>query len=143
MTHIRELYSKTRNIPTATLFKDNQNAPVHLASPRRDSKALLLLIMAIGLLATVPVWAQASDTGTIHGFIRGPEGATVNLRSMGTSPGHASVVSITGPDGGYSFDNLGISNEYIVTVLFDQTNHSSVILIERARMSSMNIRADA
>ena len=137
MTKIRELHSKTRNIPTSTLFvDDNQNCPVHLDSPRRDSKALLLLIMAIGLLATVPVWAQASDTGSINGFIRGPEGviegATVSLRAMGTSPGHASIESITGPDGSYSFEDLGISNEYIINIVFDQTNHSKAVIIEDA-----------
>lgn len=136
MTHIRELYSKTRNIPTANLFKDNQNGPVHLIRPRRDSKTILLLIMVIGLLATPPVRAQSSDPGSINGFITGPEGAiegaTVSLRSMGTSPGHASIVSITGPDGGYSFEDLVISNGYIINIVFGQTNHSKAVTIEEA-----------
>lgn len=98
------------------------------------SKTLFLIIIAFSLLTMVPARSQIDDPGSLHGLILGTEGAIegakVSLRSIGTSPGHASIESITGPDGSYSFEDLVISNGYIVSVIFDQTNHSRVILIE-------------
>jgi hypothetical protein len=83
-----------------------------------------------------PARAQTNDIGSLNGFITGPkgaiEGAKVSLRSEGTSLGHASIDFITGSDGSYSFEDLVISNGYIVSILFDQTNHSRVIFIEDA-----------
>ena len=136
MIQVRGLPSRTRNIPSRTFFNDNRMGQTPLRSRVTDLKTLFLIIISISLLTMAPARAQTNDPGSLHGFILGTdgaiEGATVSLRSEGTSPGHASIDFITGSDGSYSFEDLVISKGYIVSVLFDQTNHSRVIFIEDA-----------
>ena len=136
MIQTRGLPSSTRNIPSLTLSKVNQNGRISMGPRIIEIKTLFIIMIAIGLLAVVPVRAQTSNLGSLNGVILGAEGAidgaTVNLRSEGTSPGHASIDFITGPDGRYSFEGLVISNGYIVSVIFDQTNHSMVVFIDDA-----------
>ena len=135
MIQIRGVPYRTRNIPSMTLSNENMNGLKPFVNPRIfDLKTLFLIIIAINLLSMISVRAQTNDPGSLQGIITGTEGAIegakVSLRSIGTRPGHASIESVTGPDGSYSFEGLSISNEYVVNVLFDQTNHSKVILIE-------------